>query len=110
VASLSCCLADLVVVAALSALFAQNGGQGKLQDHASIPDAVTSTDFSPENLCGKGAAQSVVSTANPFQWQLEEGIRVNYSGHMKKVSTIRVLDTSSFCRQLLLIKQVMSRH
>jgi hypothetical protein len=45
--------ADLVVVAASSVLFAQNGGQGKLQDHASIPDAVTSTDFSPENLCGK---------------------------------------------------------
>jgi hypothetical protein len=50
----------------------------------------------------------VVSTANPFQWQLEEGIRVNYWGRMKKVSTIRVLDTSSFCRQLLLSKQVMS--
>ncbi len=50
----------------------------------------------------------MVNTANPFQWQLEEGIRANYSGHMKKVSTIRVLDTSSFCHQLLLIKQVMS--
>ena len=50
----------------------------------------------------------MVNTANPFQWQLEEGIRANYSGHRKKVSTIRVLDTSSFCRQLFLIKQVMS--
>jgi len=29
----------LVVVAASSALFAQNGGPEKLQDHASIPDA-----------------------------------------------------------------------
>ena len=38
---------DLAAVAASSVLFAQNGGQGKLQDHASIPDAVTSTDFSP---------------------------------------------------------------
>jgi len=53
VASLSCGLVDLVVVAAWSALFAQNGGQGKLQDHASIPDAATSIDFSPENPCGR---------------------------------------------------------
>ena len=73
-ASLSCCLADLVVVAASSVLFAQNGGQGKLQDHASIPDAVTSTDFSPENLCGK-------ELRNPWPVQ-----RTLFSGNWKKVS------------------------
>src|SRR5216683_1576734 len=34
---------------------------------------------SVRKICAEGAAQSVVSTANPFQWQLEEGIRVKYS-------------------------------
>jgi hypothetical protein len=74
VASLSCCLADLVVAAASFVLFAQNGAQGKLQDHASIPDAVTSTDFSPENLCGK-------ELRNP--WLVR---RTLFSGTWKKVS------------------------
>jgi hypothetical protein len=51
---------------------AQNGGQGKLQDHASIPGAVTSTDFSPENLCGK-------ELRNPWLVQ-----RTLFSGNWKK--------------------------
>ena len=87
-ASLSCCLADLVVVAASSVLFAQNGDQSKLQDHASIPERRHIDRLQSGKSVRKGAAQSVVNTANPFQWQLEQGIRVNYLGRMKKVSTI----------------------
>jgi hypothetical protein len=91
-----------------SVLFAQNRGQSKLQDHASIPDAVTSTDFSLGNLCGKELRDPWLVRRTLFSGKFEEGIHLNYSGHKKKVGTIRVLDTSSFCRQLLLIKQVMS--
>jgi len=103
VTSLSCGLVDLVVVAAWSALFAQNGGQGKLQDHASIPDAATSIDFSPENPCGRELRNPWL-VRRTLSVAMGRRYRCKLFGPLEKVSTIRVPDTSSFCRQLLLIK------
>jgi hypothetical protein len=96
------------VVAASSVLFAQNGGQGKLQDHASIRDARHNDRLQSGKSVRKGAAQSVASTANPFQWQLEEGIGVNYPDCMKKSKHNSSTGHFVICRQLLSIKQVMS--
>jgi hypothetical protein len=70
VALLSCCLADLIVVA----LRLYSSLKMAVRVNFRIMQVSRTPSHRPTSV------RKVVSTAKPFQWQLEEGIRVNYSG------------------------------